>query len=199
MMPAHASKRPLRSPSRRPLGPALAAAIALSGLLGAALAPGAGAGLVPQDSAARIELLYWDSIKDSRQPQDYQAYLETYPQGKFAALAKRRAAYLAQPAAAGPAPDPGPGQAADTPTAPTAATPLPPGADPGARYELVMTANLRQQPYTSADIVTVLREGNPINVTGRAPGRNWYQITLDDGRVGYVHATLVRPAAPANR
>ncbi len=37
------------------------------------------------------ELSFWNSIKDSPNPADYKAYLEAYPQGKFAPLARVRA------------------------------------------------------------------------------------------------------------
>jgi ribosomal protein L21E len=37
-----------------------------------------------------IELAYWETIKSSTDPEDFQAYLEKYPQGTFAALARRR-------------------------------------------------------------------------------------------------------------
>ncbi len=37
-----------------------------------------------------LELSFWDSIKDSKQPEDYQDYLSKYPDGQFAQLAKRR-------------------------------------------------------------------------------------------------------------
>ena len=38
-----------------------------------------------------FELAFWNSIKNSQNPQDYQAYLQQYPQGRFVALAKSRA------------------------------------------------------------------------------------------------------------
>ena len=47
---------------------------------------------------ATFELAFWNSIKDSRNPADYQAYLETYPKGKFAALARARAGTTQQTA-----------------------------------------------------------------------------------------------------
>ena len=37
-----------------------------------------------------MELEFWNSIKNSSNPADYQAYLDTYPAGHFAALAKVR-------------------------------------------------------------------------------------------------------------
>ena len=51
---------------------------------------------------AAIELSFWESIKSSTNPDDFKAYLDKYPDGQFASLAKSRA----QPArSAGPAGD----------------------------------------------------------------------------------------------
>lgn len=61
-------------------------------------APGAGsataAASVPSGAfvdPAAIELSFWDSIKNSNNPADFQAYLDKYPDGQFASLAKNRA------------------------------------------------------------------------------------------------------------
>jgi hypothetical protein len=43
------------------------------------------------DPAFTTELAFWDSIKTSQSAADYQAYLDTYPKGRFAALARARA------------------------------------------------------------------------------------------------------------
>ncbi|MDQ2920965.1 MAG: caspase family protein, partial [Acidobacteriota bacterium] len=40
---------------------------------------------------AAIELSFWESIKSSNNPEDFKAYLDKYPDGQFAALAKTRA------------------------------------------------------------------------------------------------------------
>ncbi|WP_232429460.1 formylglycine-generating enzyme family protein [Noviherbaspirillum autotrophicum] len=48
------------------------------------------AGVLPKDSAEQIELTFWDSIKDSTHASDYEAYLKSYPNGRFAALARAR-------------------------------------------------------------------------------------------------------------
>ncbi len=37
-----------------------------------------------------VELVYWESIKNSSNPADFQAYLDQYPNGQFAALARNR-------------------------------------------------------------------------------------------------------------
>lgn len=44
---------------------------------------------------AAFELSYWDSIKTSTDPDDFKSYLERFPDGKFAELARRRAAKTA--------------------------------------------------------------------------------------------------------
>jgi Flp pilus assembly protein TadD len=40
---------------------------------------------------AAIELAYWDTIKNSNNPNDFKSYLDKYPDGQFAELAKSRA------------------------------------------------------------------------------------------------------------
>ena len=44
-----------------------------------------------------VELSFWNSIKDSTQPEDFQDYLSKYPNGQFVSLANRRAAALSKP------------------------------------------------------------------------------------------------------
>jgi adenylate cyclase len=52
----------------------------------------------PADEA-EFELTFWESIKESREPAEFAAYLERYPAGTFAALAEsRRQALLEEPA-----------------------------------------------------------------------------------------------------
>ena len=48
--------------------------------------------VVPSD--AGVETMFWESIRQSANPADFRAYLEQYPQGKFAALARNRLAAL---------------------------------------------------------------------------------------------------------
>jgi hypothetical protein len=75
--------------------------VAVSGPGAAAAGPSVGAPSTMVDPAA-IELSFWDSIKNSTNPEDFKAYLDKYPDGQFAALAKLRA----QPSR--PATNPGP-------------------------------------------------------------------------------------------
>jgi hypothetical protein len=58
----------------------------------------------PVDSTV-IELSFWDTIKSSSNPEDFKDYLQQYPNGRFATLARRRASPIASnqpPSATGP-------------------------------------------------------------------------------------------------
>jgi uncharacterized caspase-like protein len=44
----------------------------------------------PAPDPAAIELAYWDGVKDSREAEAFKTYLDQYPEGRFAALAKVR-------------------------------------------------------------------------------------------------------------
>ncbi|APA89249.1 SUMF1/EgtB/PvdO family nonheme iron enzyme [Paraburkholderia sprentiae WSM5005] len=91
-------------------------------------------GIMPKESGEQYEITFWESIKDSNYPADYEAYLKAYPNGRFATLAHARIdrlraaastpAVSSTPAAAPPphpaaAPSPSP-----TPPASAAAAPL---------------------------------------------------------------------------
>ncbi|HYP00955.1 MAG TPA: caspase family protein, partial [Pyrinomonadaceae bacterium] len=58
---------------------------------GAAPTPSAPAPVSSVDPAA-VELSFWDAIKNSSDPEDFRAYLDKYPNGTFADLARRRTA-----------------------------------------------------------------------------------------------------------
>lgn len=46
---------------------------------------------VPTLDPSAVELSFWETIKNSNNPNDFKAYLQQYPNGRFAALAKIRA------------------------------------------------------------------------------------------------------------
>lgn len=68
-------------------------ALLLATLAVLATGPARAAGIDPGD------LAFWQAIENSKNPAEYQAYLEAYPQGRFAPLARVRAAVT--PAAVG--------------------------------------------------------------------------------------------------
>lgn len=88
----------------------------------AAAAGAASAGGPSADVAAQLELQFWKSVQDSSRADDIQAYLDKYPNGVFAALARNRVDALlgrSRVAAASPAP------AASAPAPATAAAAAP--------------------------------------------------------------------------
>jgi adenylate cyclase len=48
----------------------------------------------PDPELVAVELAFWDTVRDSDNPAMYEAYLEQYPEGAFAALAKVRLSEL---------------------------------------------------------------------------------------------------------
>ena len=58
-------------------------------------APTAAAASPSADLALTVELQFWLSVKDSTRPDDVQAYLDRYPKGTFAPLARTRLASMA--------------------------------------------------------------------------------------------------------
>lgn len=79
-------------------------------------------GILPKDSSEQYEITFWNSIKDSNYPSDYEAYLKAYPNGRFATLAHARIDRL-HAAASASAPSAAPSPSAARPTAPASAAP----------------------------------------------------------------------------
>lgn len=52
--------------------------------------PEASAAAANRGSDAEAELLYWQSVKDSRDAEDYEACLKQYPNGRFTDIARNR-------------------------------------------------------------------------------------------------------------
>jgi uncharacterized caspase-like protein len=72
----------------------------------------------PRGPAPDGEIVFWQSIQNSKNAADFKAYLEKYPNGTFAALAKLRIAELEKAADVTP-PAPVAPQKPDTPVTPT--------------------------------------------------------------------------------
>ena len=99
-----------------------------------AAAPGPSPG-PSADITLQIEREFWISVRDSNRPDDIQAYLDKYPQGNFASLARNRLEALVRPgtrvAAAVEAPRPVPEKPAEpAPHKPMVIAAAPPTAPP---------------------------------------------------------------------
>ena len=106
------------------------------------------------------EIAFWESVRDSKDPAELRAYLERYPNGAFAVLARRRLAALesgsARPSAAPPTP---PAQPART-AAPEIAWTLPKAGDAWT-YRLAKIrrfGDLKREPERAV-VVTVTEVG----------------------------------------
>lgn len=64
------------------------------------------------DVTLQIEREFWVSVRDSNRPEDIRAYLDKYPSGNFAALARNRLDALLRPARSQPLPPQAPVEAA---------------------------------------------------------------------------------------
>lgn len=89
---------------------------------------------VPNAAQRQADITFWTSIKDSKNPEEYNAYLQAFPSGIFAPLARLRIKQLAAgspaPATAQPAPSAPPPAPSTAQPAPSAAPPAPAIAQP---------------------------------------------------------------------
>jgi formylglycine-generating enzyme required for sulfatase activity len=138
-------------------------------------------GILPADGEAQYELEFWESIKDSTHAEDYEAYLEAYPDGRFAPLARIRAARYKR-SESKPEPEPKPAF---------------PVEDMDLEYESVTNSNVRKQPSARSERIGELKKGERVQVTGRVINRNWYRIAMPEGGSGYVYGQLLRKPAKA--
>jgi formylglycine-generating enzyme required for sulfatase activity/uncharacterized caspase-like protein len=135
-------------------------------------------GILPKDGEAQYELEFWQSIKDSTDAADYEAYLEAYPNGKFAPLARTRVQRYKKSA---------PKEAKQAALLIT---------DMDMDYIVVTTANIRQEPSAKSKRLGELKKGSTVHVTGQVSGTNWYQVKSATGVMGFVFGDLLQKPAP---
>ena len=150
-------------------------------------------GILPTDGEARYELEFWESVKDSTDAADYEAYLEAYPDGRFAPLARARAERYKK-ASPAPAAEEVPEEA--EPVAEEPQAPAPGVEEMDAEYEVVTNSNLRAEPSSRATQIGELARGSRVRVTGRVLDRDWYRVETSAGVTGYVYGRLLRKPAP---
>jgi peptidoglycan hydrolase-like protein with peptidoglycan-binding domain len=115
------------------------------------------------------DMAFWDSVKGSRNPADYEAYLEQFPAGIFARLARNRLAELeaeARQVASMPRPSaPAPVRSEAPP--PTAAAPTPEAVEAALDLSREDWRNL-QRALTALSFDTLGADGRPGQDTRRA-------------------------------
>jgi len=169
------------------------------------------------DPALLTELAFWDAIKTSSVAADYLAYLETYPKGRFATLARSRAnslkAAVPKPAAvaaappapvAAPAPARPPAQLAAVAPTPVASGGRMPAL--GERWTYRYTD--RWRPAVKADIIHTVTEIRPhevIETLSTVVGGRTYvgnaasplQAEIREWKLGEIAFREFAPFAPA--
>ncbi len=111
-------------------------------------------------AADAAEIAFWQSVDGTKDPREYQMYLDAYPNGAFAAIAKSRLASGAAPAPI-PAPVPQP-----EPTAEPVADPSAPAltiSPPGGHVGQMFTVGCQNLPENGRfDVIIVVRAGTPV-------------------------------------
>jgi TPR repeat protein len=97
------------------------------GVLLIAILVGGAAAQSPQHTSRSAEIVFWESVRNSNDPAEIEAYLKAYPNGQFAPLARIRLNKLKGAAADKPAtPPPAPAASAAPTTPPQAKIEIPP-------------------------------------------------------------------------
>ena len=154
------------------------------------------AGVRSSRESQAADLAFWESIKDSTNPAEYEAYLQAFPDGIFAPLARARVRlYRQRPAESEPAapPEPAPAQA---PAPEKAPEPAPVVVDRVEGDFIARTdMNVRDGPSTSFAPIGTIGRGTSIDVLGKVRNVDWYQIRTPEGRTGYVASGLIMKVA----
>jgi hypothetical protein len=140
-------------------------------------------------AAPTNEQLFWQSIQTSTDPDDFRAYLESFPDGAFAPLARNRLNALSRASQTEVAALTPPTEAPPAATS-RAAAPVPPVAESieVAPMDVTVVAtrnvNIRAAPNTVGDPLGVVAQGTEVAVVGKVIDADWYQIERPDGGPG---------------
>lgn len=157
---------------------------------------------VPAYAQDAGEMTFWQSVKDSKNPAELQAYLQAYPHGTFATLARIRIKALGG----------NPGPAVQAPAAQTTPAAHPPSETPAVKTETPAAAEVQWQEFRSPEGgFSVLLPGepklavNPPDANGHAEhrysieqGDSAFIVAYDDYAPGHVNpasASAVLPKA----
>ncbi len=137
------------------------------------------------------DVLMWESIKNSRNAADYEAYLKAFPNGQFATDARARADKYRQPVQP-KAPAPQPKAPAPQPKAPT-----PQIEEADTFVTLGADSNVREEPRTTSKRIATVTAGTPVHVTGQVKGTSWYRVEAKPGVSGFVFSERIAKAEAA--
>lgn len=162
----------------------------------ASVASAAPAGVQPGDGLGAAELEFWNAIKSSANFADYQAYLDTYPNGHFVALARVRMKGTQVAIIDAPLP-PNERSQLISPSEASRSVPRPALTQPN--FDRIVIDETEVPVYSMPD-----QRSDPIGkvqsvelpVLGAATGedgRAWLQVEFNGNRGSYVDRTSVTP------
>jgi hypothetical protein len=130
---------------------------------------------------------FWANVKESQNPAEYEAYLNRYPAGEFAEIARvRRDSLTTALTGAGSA-------AAGKPN--DLAKPIDNTNFAVANESFVgivsSATGMHEEPDKASREVRRLAKGDVVKVTGRVEGKLWYRVELDGGVIAYASATAI--------
>jgi tol-pal system protein YbgF len=130
------------------------------------------------------DVVFWEIIKNSTDPDLFKAYLRQYPKGRFARLARLKVGSKDKKS-----------NESDifSLTSPTEIIKKPIDLIEGmnAIYVAVKTANLREKPSAKSKKVGKAEINSGLNVTGKVKGKDWYRIAYE-GNTAFVFAPLIK-------
>jgi formylglycine-generating enzyme required for sulfatase activity len=133
-----------------------------------------GKAAAPSASGQTPEMLFWESVRGSNDPDMYAAYLKRYPRGAFVDLALIKIESLREKKVASLSPPSFTVEALDE------------------TLVALRSANVRESPTASSSKVGNLKSGTEVEVTGRTQfeGKAWYRVAVS-GRSAYVFGSLL--------
>jgi Flp pilus assembly protein TadD len=142
------------------------------------------------------DIAYWNGIKDSKNPEDYKAYLAKYPNGEFVDLAKFRIEQYATPVP--PVTEPATAEPTHTEPAPAQPASVEPSEDPApfvakdTKLYARGGGQVRAEPDAKAGLVVKLKTNTEVHATGLSSDGKWWRVEVE-GRSGYMHRSVVSP------
>jgi tol-pal system protein YbgF len=126
------------------------------------------------------ELAFWDAIKQSTNAGDYQAYLEAFPNGRFAPLARNRIKMHAPP-----------------PTVASAPEPALEMEETSGDFVASRKLRLVDRPAANGKTVRTVEAGTPVTMQARTRGGGWAKIAVDGRTRGWVESDALKEAQAA--
>jgi carboxyl-terminal processing protease len=163
-------------------------------------------GTVTDSGAMDPDSLFWNNVKTSSDPADYEAYLKKYPNGDYAGIATNRIKRLQSGGQVASA-DTGnnaPSAARSTGDAtqqnPSALEQPKSAVDSGSDVVFVAVdqtvyaksgGQVRVQPDSRTALLVKLPTNAEVHATGKSADGRWWRIATADGQTGYMHKSVV--------